>query len=145
MDKEIARQTIVGMAALSPLNPSLRARVASIFLEISSPKRVAPNTTLFRAGETSNDVGIVLLEGELNIEKQGNPSVTAYAPDLIGEMAQLNPMRQRTATVSAATELKVLTFGWNKFNEIALAKLSEAELQSITDALQTHAWRHFTE
>ena len=145
MDKETARQIVSGMAALSPLNASLRARVASIFLEISAPKRVAPDTTLFHAGDASNGMGVVLLEGELTIDKQENPSVTAYAPDLIGEMAQLNPTRQRTATVIAATELKVLTFTWQKFSEVAMTKLSEAELKSVTEALKAHAWRHFTE
>lgn len=145
MDKEAARQTVANLEALSPLNTALRARIANIFLDISAPQRVAPRTTLFRAGDVSNDMGLVLLEGEITVEKDGNPSVTAYAPDLIGEMAQLNPSRTRTATVVAATELKVLRFAWRKFNDAALSKLSEAELKSVTDALQSHAWRHFTE
>ena len=56
MDKETARQTVASLEALSPLNASLRARIANIFLDISAPQRVAPNTTLFRAGDVSNVV-----------------------------------------------------------------------------------------
>jgi CRP-like cAMP-binding protein len=145
MDKETVRKTVTNMTALGSLNLALRERIATIFLEISAPQRVAANTTLFRAGDVSNNVGLVLLEGELTIQKDGNLEVTAQAPDLIGEMAQLNPLRQRTATVVAATELKILRFTWPEFNKAALSKLSESELKSVTEALHQHAWRHFTE
>ncbi len=145
MDKNQARHAIVSMSALGPLNTGLRSKVADILMEIGKPLRVAATRTLFKAGDASDDHGYLLIEGELTIEKEGNPGLTAFAPDLIGEMAQLNPTRQRTATVTAATDLLVIRFTWGDFMRAATAKLTEADLTQFTAAMQEHAWRHFTE
>jgi CRP-like cAMP-binding protein len=127
------------------LNAKLRAKVAELLVENGLPQTVPPNTVLFQAGDNSDDQGIVLIQGELSVEKEGNPGITAYAPDLLGEMAQLNPTRQRTATVTALTELSVLRFKWPAFTAAAQQTLTEDEVNAFTDALQQSAWTHFTQ
>ena len=143
MNKDKVRQAIVGMRVLSPLKTDLRSKIADILLDIGVPQRVAVRTTLFRAGDLTNDVGVLVVSGELDVEKEGQPPITAYAPDLIGEMAQLNPTRQRTATVTAATELEVLRFNWPAFTSSARSRLTDEEINAFTAALQEHAWAHF--
>jgi CRP-like cAMP-binding protein len=145
MDKNQARHAIVSMSALSSLNVGQRSNIADILLEVGKPLRVAANRTLFQRGDPSDDQAYLLIEGEITVEKEGNPGLTAYAPDLIGEMAQMNPARQRTATVTAATDLRVVRFSWGDFIKAASARLTEADLNAFTTALQDHAWRHFTE
>mgnify|MGYP002624130328 CR=1 FL=1 len=145
MNEDKVRQEIMRMRVLAPLNGGLRTKIANLLIAKGVPQKVAVNAVLFRAGDPSDDQGIVLLDGEINVEKEGNPGITAYAPDIIGEMAQMNPTRQRTATVTTQTEIKVLRFKWPALMKAAEAELSEAEFKSFTDALQENAWQHFTE
>ena len=100
---------------------------------------------LFQKDDTATDIGIVLLEGEVSVIKIDTPEIIAYAPDLLGEMAQLNPAKQRTADVTAATQLQVLRFKWSDFKATAQQQLTQQELEKFTSALQEHAWQHFTQ
>jgi len=145
MNEDAIRREISGMPAMAPLSGALKAKIADIFVNNGVLQKCAANTLLFRAGDATDDQGYILLEGEIDVTKEGNPPVTAYAPDLIGEMAQLNPTRQRTATVKALTDLQVLRFSWPSITKAVQSTLSADEAKSFTDALQQHAWRHFTE
>ncbi len=145
MDKDATRERILAMPVLAPLDAALRERLADVFLTVGAPEDVAANTTLFTKGDASDGQGIILLQGEVSVLKEGNPEVIALAPDLLGEMAQLNPTKQRTATVTAATDLKLLRFKWPRFTQAAQQKLSDEDLDKFTAALQEYAWQHFTE
>lgn len=145
MDKNAARERILAMPVLAPLGPALREKIADVFLTMGAPERIPANTTLFTRGDASDGRGIVLLDGEVSVLKEGNPEVVALAPDLLGEMAQLNPTKQRTATVNAATDLVVMRFKWPTFTKAAQQKLSDEDIEAFTAALQEYAWQHFTE
>jgi len=145
MNEETIRQEILGLPALASLNGSLKTKIADIFVKNGILQKCAANTVLFRDGDATDDQGFVLLEGEIDVQKEGNPGLTAYAPDVIGEMAQLSPKRQRTATVTALTDLQVLRFSWPSISRAMQSALSEEESKAFTDALQEHAWKHFTE
>ncbi len=145
MNEDRVRAAIMQISALAPLNPSVRMKIANLFIAHGKPQKIAANTVLYRRGDASDDGGIVILDGELTIDKDGNVPVTAYGPDLLGEMAQINPTRQRTATVTTLTDVHALRFRWPAILQAVAATLSGAEVQSFSDALQQHAWNHFTE
>ena len=145
MDAKRVRHAIMSQPALAPLNTGQRSNIADILIEIGKPVRIPADSMLFRSGDPSDDQGYILVEGEITVVKEGHPELTAYAPDIIGEMAQLNPTRQRTATVTAATDVQAIGFAWRDFVRTASTRLSEADLKAFTEALQEHAWRHFTE
>ena len=145
MTKEEARERVLQLAVLSGLSPPLREKMGDIFLGVASPQRVAPNTVLFKKGQASNDEGFVVLDGEVRVLKDGSPEFTSPAPDVIGEIAHISPAKQRSATISAASELKILRFKWSTLLTAAQQSLGAAEVQQFTSALQEYAWKHFTE
>lgn len=145
MTKEQAHARVLELAVLAGLSQSLRERMADIFLSVASPQKVTANTMLFRKGQASNDEGFVLLDGDVSVLKDGSPEIIAGAPDILGEIAQISPTKQRSATVSAAGELKILRFKWSALISAASQALSAEEAQQFTSALQEYAWKHFTE
>jgi len=145
MNKEQARERVLALTVLSMLTPQLRDRMADIFLTVAAPQKVAPNTMLFKKGQMSNDEGYVLLDGDISVQKEGVPEFTALAPDVLGEIAHISPTKQRSATVTAVTELKILRFKWSTLLAAAQQSLSAAEVQQFTSVLQEYAWKHFTE
>lgn len=145
MNKETARERIMAMPVLGALDAPLREAVADILLTVGTPEQVRANTTLFKRGDVSDGQGVVLLEGDVSVIKEDNPEVVAQSPDLLGEMAQLNPTKQRTATVTAATNLKIIRFKWPLFTQAAQQKLTDGQIERFTAALQDYAWQHFTE
>ena len=145
MTKEEARERVLQLGVLNGLPAPLREKMADIFLGVASPQRVPINTMLFKKGQASNDEGFVLLEGEVTVLKEGSPEFVASAPDVLGEIAHISPTKQRSATVSAASELKILRFKWSALLTAAQQSLGAAEVQQFTSALQEYAWKHFTE
>lgn len=145
MTKEQARARVLELAVLAGLGQSLREKMADLFLSVASPQNVPANTTLFKKGQASNDEGFVLLEGEVSVLKEGAPEIIAPAPDILGEIAQISPNKQRSATVSAASALKVLRFKWSALISAASQALTAEEAQQFTSALQEYAWKHFAQ
>ncbi len=145
MTKEEARERVLQLTVLHGLAPQLRESMADIFLGVASPQRVPANIVLFKKGQASNDEGFVLLDGNVSVLKDGAPEFIVPAPDVLGEIAHISPTKQRSATVSAASELKILRFKWSALLNAAQQKLSAAEMQQFTSALQEYAWKHFVE
>lgn len=145
MTKEQARERVLQLAVLHGLDAQLRESMADIFLGVASPQLVHANTVLFKKGQSSNDEGFVLLDGEVSVLKEGSPEFLAPAPDVLGEIAHISPTKQRSATISAAGELKILRFKWSALLNAAQQRLTAAEMQQFTSALQEYAWKHFTE
>ncbi len=145
MTKEQARARVLDLTVLAVLSPTLRERMADIFLGVASPQIVQANTTLFKRGQASNDEGYVLLDGDVSVLKEGSPEIIAPAPDILGEIAHISPTKQRSATVVAASELKILRFKWSALISSASQTLTAEEAQQFTSALQEYAWKHFTE
>ena len=114
-------------------------------MNVSSLEDIPADTILFTKGDESIADGIVLLKGEVSVMKDGFPEVVAAAPELLGEMGRLNPASQRTATVTAVTDLAILRFTWAAFTSEAGRIMSETDLEKVSSALQEYAWQHFTQ
>ncbi len=145
MDKDQVRARISALPIHATLKPTPSEQVIDVLMKISTQESLPPNTTLFTRGDPSIDDGIILLEGEVSVIKDGVPEIIATAPELLGEMGRINPTGRRTATVTAVTELTLLRFKWSEFMREAGLLLSEAELEKIGSALQEYAWQHFTQ
>lgn len=145
MDADTVRQRISDIPLMFQMDSGLASKLATILIDISSEGTAAEGDVLFTRGEATSSNAIILLEGEVSVEKEGFPPLTAISPELMGEMAQLNPSKQRTATVTATTELQLLRFQWSDFKEAIQRVLSGAELEKVSAAIQEYAWQHFTE
>lgn len=123
----------------------IRPAVIGIFAAISDYEKVSSNAVLFQKGDPTADEGILILKGEISVDKEGHPIKHVTGPELIGEMAQLNPTGQRTATVSAVTDLELLRFQWYSFRNEITRLLGKGGAETVQETLESFAWNHFIE
>ena len=145
MDTNQAREIVSTLSILPTLRPTPAEQVVDVFMNVSTLENMPPDTILFTKGDESIADGIILLEGEVSVMKEDFPEIVAAAPELLGEMGRLNPTAQRTATVTALTDLSILRFTWAAFTREARRLMSESELERVSTALQECAWQHFTQ
>ena len=145
VETDQVRARVSALPIHDTLRPTPAEDVIDVLMKISTQENLPSGTVLFAKGDPSIDDGVILLEGEVSVMKVGFPEIIAAAPELLGEMGRLNPTGQRTATVTAVTELTLLRFKWTEFMREAGLRLSEAELEKISSALQEYAWQHFTQ
>lgn len=145
MDAAALKSQLEQIPFYSGLNESVRRELALIFAEISEVAEIPRGKLLFHEGEPGSDQGYILLEGEIEIEKSDAQGSSAFAPDLIGEMKLFNPTRRRTATVKAATDLKVCDFKWSRFIGALRERMDPESQTKVKEAIEGHAWQHFTD
>lgn len=138
-------ETILQLQFMSSLSDIVQKTTCAVFEEVSSTGRIEKDTVLFTEGSVEPDVGYILLDGELTIQKTTSPEIQVFAPELIGEMKQFNPHGRRTATVIAATNIEAMRFAWSKFYDLLEQRLNESDLESVRHALEECAWQHFTD
>jgi CRP-like cAMP-binding protein len=85
------------------------ARVAD---ELALPE----GRVLMRQGERGREL-VVLVDGDATIERNGRKIATRSAGDFLGELALVTG-RPRTATVTAATDLRVLVIERQSFDHL---------------------------
>lgn len=79
-------------------------------------RRFAPGETLFREGETGEEL-FLLLSGSVDVINQGQPIGQLYAGDLVGELAVLDG-KTRTATIVAHEATQTLALDREQFQMI---------------------------
>lgn len=145
MEPEKASEIIKKISFMHDLKPEGREKLATILSVLGPVKTLPAKTVLFRKGDKADNRGVILLEGQIDVEKDDAPEITADAPQLLGEMSQFSPNKIRTATVTAATELHVIEFKWSDLKTRAQENLSTNELNDLFSALEDYAWAHFTQ
>jgi len=115
-----------------------------VFLAVSEDHTLRRGSRLFTEDEQSDEVGYVLLDGSVTIQRQDGESVTCSGPELLGEIQMLNPKHTRTATVIVGNDVKVLKFNWRNFFQIAEDLFDPDDLVALREALANLAWKHFT-
>lgn len=137
------RNQICAIPLLHDLPESIRTRVCMILLGLGHEVTATEGQVLFEEGEGDNDVAYILLEGKVLVEKSDAPSVTASAPDLLGEVVKFSPMSRRSATVTAEGEVKLLKFMWAQFFSTSDVVFAVEEQIRLRQGLEDIAWSHF--
>jgi MFS family permease len=114
LDASIAAPTeglelLCGIPIFRPLPP---ATLELVSLELQ-PMRVAAGTDVIREGE-AGDRFYVIAAGEVDVRANGRPPGRLHAGDSFGEIALLHDV-PRTATVTAATDVDLLTLDRDEF------------------------------
>ncbi|HEX6664596.1 MAG TPA: MFS transporter [Gaiellaceae bacterium] len=114
LDASIAAPTeglelLRGIPIFRPLPP---ATLELVSLELQ-PMRVSAGTDVIREGE-AGDRFYVIAAGEVDVHADGRPPGRLHAGDSFGEIALLHDV-PRTATVTAATEVDLLTLDRDEF------------------------------
>lgn len=104
---------IESVPLLKGLSAGLRTSIATILGAISEECTLAKGETLYREGEDGDNTGVVLVHGSVEVTHGDSEPVIVTAPDLLGEMQQLNETGQRVATVRVHDPATVLKFSWH--------------------------------
>jgi CRP-like cAMP-binding protein len=140
MDLTEYRGRLLAVPLIQSLPLELQHRIAMVLLWIGQHSHVSVGDDLFVEGDDDENTGCVLLSGEVDVLRSGAEPVRCPAPDLFGEMKQLEETAQRTATVQVVADGEVLQFNWHDFVGFAGTVLTTDEQlalkQAILDAAQ---------
>jgi CRP-like cAMP-binding protein len=145
MDSDSIRKELVDLPFFQSLTTEVRNVLAQVIQTVSKAEHIPAGTFLFKRGSQGEDVGCIVLRGDIRVEKSGTPEIVSSAPELLGEMKQVNPDALRTANVDAVTDLDVLKFSWDAFNNGIRNAMSEPDAQTVKQAIKDYAWQHISE
>jgi hypothetical protein len=127
------------------LSPEAFAGFADALASIGIVENAEADTVLFREGDQPSDLGIVILEGAIKVQKPGTPEIEHSGAELLGEISRFNPTGLRTATVTTAQPCKLIRFAWANLEKAAHRRMSQADFDEMMKTLEEYAWQHFTE
>jgi CRP/FNR family cyclic AMP-dependent transcriptional regulator len=111
-----SHDTKVDALKRAPLFEGLSQKELEELAQRSEDMELEPGTVLCREGDIGHEF-FVVIEGEVEIERQGKSLGTRGAGDFIGEIALLEEI-ERTATVTAKTPLRVFVLTRTAFKRM---------------------------
>jgi CRP/FNR family cyclic AMP-dependent transcriptional regulator len=111
-----SHDTKVDALKRAPLFEGLSSKELEELAQRSEDMELEPGTVLCREGEIGHEF-FVIIEGDVEIERQGRSLGTRGAGDFIGEIALLEEI-ERTATVTAKTPLRVFVLTRTAFKRL---------------------------
>ncbi|NUM56250.1 MAG: cyclic nucleotide-binding domain-containing protein [Candidatus Hydrogenedentes bacterium] len=138
------RKRLLLLPFITELPEPLRARIAMCLLWIGQPAQFAVGDAIFVQGDEDENTGCVLLQGEVEVLRGNQDAVRVQAPELLGEMQQLEPTAQRTATVQAIADAQTLLFSWHDFVVYSAVLLTTEEQIVLRDVIRNSAARRRT-
>jgi CRP-like cAMP-binding protein len=112
----LSRQTKIDLIRRIPLFAGCSRRELEAVSRVADELRFPAGRVLMQQGSTGREL-IVLVEGEVNVERNGAAIAVRRGGDFIGELALVTG-RPRTATVTAATDLQTLVLTGHDFDRL---------------------------
>ena len=109
------RDRVSEMPVLQALPSDLRRRLGEILVDISSERTLEAGDVVYEKGSEDENTGAILIKGAFEILGDPDHKFQVSAPNIVGEMQQLNQFGQRTATVSVTEKAVLLEFSWHDF------------------------------
>lgn len=134
---------IAGLSFMLGLPPAITHPSTAAFVAAASAETVEAHVRLMNEGDKESDKGVILLSGEVLVEKSDGTSTTASAPALFGEMVQFSTKSERWADVTTTQKSEVLVFSWTGFYEDLHKRLNENQFEEFRQALRQYSWMHF--
>jgi len=145
MDVSLIKEAWSPISDRMSLSPSLSEAWVDSLIEVGTATQVSAGDTIISVLDANTKIGYLLISGEYCIQKQGDPELVKSAPELLGEMAELNPSGTRTASVRATSDIEMISFGWEKMNAALRQRLDENDFATLIEGLKQYAWEHFAE
>ena len=139
------RSSLLLLPVIAELPEPMCSRVAMALLWIGQPAQFAVGEAIFVQDDEDEHTGCALLIGEVEVLPDSQDAVRVKAPDLLGEMQQLEPTAQRTATVQVTREAWTLMFSWHDFVAYSGVLLTTEEQVVLRDVLRASAARRRTQ
>jgi CRP-like cAMP-binding protein len=112
----LSRQTKIDLLRRIPLFAGCSRRELEAVSRVADELRFPAGRVLMQQGSTGREL-IVLVEGEVNVERNDAVIAVRRGGDFIGELALVTG-RPRTATVTAATDLQTLVLTGHDFDRL---------------------------
>jgi len=97
------------------MSQPMRFITAQILEFIGTEQMVSDGQTLFSEGDDRDVSGAVILDGLASVSVNDQTIRTVNSPDILGEMQQLSDTHQRSATVVASGDIRIIRFRWHDF------------------------------
>jgi CRP/FNR family cyclic AMP-dependent transcriptional regulator len=115
-----AHDTKVDALRKAPLFEGLSRKELEELAKLADDLEVPPGKVLTRQGDTGREF-FVLMDGEVEVERDGSSLGKRGAGDFIGEISLLEDM-PRTATVTATTQLRLFVLTAQSFRSVVEAQ-----------------------
>lgn len=100
-----------------PICRGLTQGETSVLFEIAEETTALKDAKLFTEGDTG-DTLLILLEGQVEVTKQGQSLAKVGQGSVLGEMSLLGAAGTRSATATALTDLKLLRVAAARFHKL---------------------------
>lgn len=130
---------------LQVLNEPTRVVACEVLLSIAAERDLEEGDILFAEGDDDVHTGVILVEGTMTVGRDSDAPVTIRAPEIMGEMHQFDDFGQRTATVIAEEDSKILEFAWSDFVAMCVQELDTDAQNELRGMLESHASRRLNE
>ncbi len=141
--EEVQQQRLTALSLLNGMPDAAKAHIVEVFCAVSEEIDLDDGEIIMQEGYLAFESGYILLEGTVEVEKEGKLLAELTAPALMGEMAQFKSCDMRTATVRAKGPASALFFQWDEFHAFARQRLSEEERNMVTSAMEDLIWDRF--
>ena len=145
MDLAAIKESWSTISAKMPSSEEINTAWVESLHESGTPEEIKAGGTVISVLDQDTDIGYLLLSGDYKVQKEGEMELEKSAPELLGEMAGLNPSRRRTANIRAVSDISMIKFSWDKLNAKLQERLSESDYTKLKDSLKQYAWEHFME
>lgn len=112
----LSRRTKTDLLKRIPLFASCSRAELEAVSRVADELRVPAGRVLMRQGSPGREL-VVLVEGEVTVERDGATIAVRSDGDYVGELALVTG-RPRTATVTAATDLRMLVLDRTSFHRL---------------------------
>lgn len=126
---------------LRRLPDATQERICILLEEISKKTTLAEGEKLLREGHLAFASGYILLEGTIQIEREGLDPIELDAPVMLGEISRFSQDDVRTATVHATSDGRLLRFSWDDLYEGAEQGLSKENNEAFRRAIERVVWK----
>ncbi len=143
MEYDEQLQKIMALPLFQSVPEPVQRQFGDLFLAAGDSTDLTDGEALLHQGGLGGDTGYVLLKGHVVVEREGLDPLIVPAPALLGEMSQINPHAQRSATVSSKGRVEVLAFSWRQLYAKAKAMLTQSELFLLMECIERSMLKRF--
>ena len=144
------RDRISEIPMLQTLPSDLRLRLGDIIVGVCSERTVEVGGVVYEKGTEDENTGAIVIKGALEVHADPDHVFQISAPNIVGEMQQLNEFGQRTASVSVTEEAVLLDFSWHDFvralmDHAAITKSDRTKVREVFAELAGDRLKELTE
>ncbi len=127
---------LLEVPVLQTLPEDVRLSLCMTLWWLGEVRELNTGDVLFQQGDSGANTGCAILDGAVAVSRDDQSPIDVSAPDLLGELMQLDADAKRTATVTVAERSLVLHFDWHDFVTVCAQLLDTDKQALLRDRMQ---------